>query len=57
MTRNERTVNVKISRIELCDILIALTAISEGGYSKKWDKLHDKLEKILDDWDHNHPVE
>lgn len=56
MTRNERTVNVKISRIELCDILIALTAISEGSYGKKWDKLHDKLEKILNDWDNEHPV-
>lgn len=50
------TVPVKISRVELCDLLIATTAIAqafkaEGGYSRKWEILHDKLKEQLDAFD------
>lgn len=58
---NQKTVTVKIKRIELCDLLIACTAVStavkeSGETGKKWDDLHDKLEAILQDFDEKHPV-
>ena len=49
---NGRTVTVKIKRIELCDLLLACTALSDATENtKKWDDLHEKLKKILDDFD------
>lgn len=53
---NLKTVTVKIKRIELCDLLLACSAISAsakdaGETGKKWDELHDKLKAILDDFD------
>lgn len=53
---NQKTVTVKIKRIELCDLLIACTACSSsvkerGETGKKWDDLHDKLKAILDEFD------
>lgn len=52
MTLNQRTYTVKISRIELCDLLLACTTISdETNAAKKWNDLHDKLMKQLDDQD------
>lgn len=49
---NSRTVTVKIKRIELCDLLLACTALSDATEStKKWNDLHEKLKKILDDFD------
>lgn len=58
---NQKTVTVKIKRIELCDLLIACAAVStavkeSGETGKKWDDLHDKLEAILQDFDEKHPV-
>lgn len=50
---NQRTVTVKISRIELCDLLLACTSAqyqaNDGG--EKWKRLHDKLKSQLDDFD------
>ena len=53
---NQRTVTVKIKRIELCDMLLACTAVSaslkkDGRSARKWDDLHDKLAAILDEFD------
>ena len=50
---NERTVNFKIKRIELCDLLIACTALDNATdeNTQKWAKLHDKLEEILNNFD------
>lgn len=49
---NQKTVTVKIKRIELCDLMLACTAISDGcKETKKWGELHDKLKQILDDFD------
>lgn len=53
MNYKSKTVPVKISRDEICDMLIATTAIAqafkaEGGYSRKWEILHDKLKEQLD---------
>ena len=56
MNYKSKTVPVKISRVELCDMLIATTAIAqafkaEGRYSRKWKILHDKLKEQLDAFD------
>ena len=53
---NQKTVIVKLKRIELCDLLIACTSVSEslerdGVSAKKWNDLHDKLRAILDEFD------
>lgn len=52
-TLNERTVNLEITRIDLCDLLLACTAldVATDENTQKWAKLHDKLKKILDDFD------
>ena len=54
---NQKTVTMKLKRRDVCDLLLACTAISqdakENGCSTptKWDSLHDKLEAILDEFD------
>ena len=50
---NERTVSVKIRRIDLCDLLLACTVLDckTDPDTKKWAKLHDKLAAILEDFD------
>ncbi len=55
---NQKTVTVKIKRIELCDLLIACTALDEetSADNHKWAKLHDKLKAILDDFDSRQEV-
>lgn len=46
---NERTVTVKIKRIDLCDLMLACTALDcdTDENTTKWAKLHDKLKDIL----------
>ena len=56
MAPNGMTVNLKLKRIEICDLLLACTAIAEETDSKKWTELHDKLAKILDDFDESHGI-
>lgn len=51
MNYNERTVTMKLKRIEVCDLLIALTAVADSSDAEKWDALHDKVEAILDKFD------
>ena len=56
---NQKTVTCKLRRIEVCDLMIACTAISSaekdaGQAGKKWDDLHDRLKQILDDFDKKH---
>ena len=49
---NQKTVTVKIKRIELCDLLLACTVISDSNpEAKKWEALHDKLKQILEEFD------
>lgn len=48
---NSRTVNLKLERREVCDLLIALTSCNEESSASKWGKLHDKVKKILDAFD------
>ena len=51
MTYNERTMTVKLSRIEVCDLLLACSAAEEGTDAKKWSALHDKLLNQLEAFD------
>lgn len=57
MTHNEKTVTLKLKRIEVCNLLIACTALSEGKNREHWKELHDKLEEILKEFDEKHPIE
>lgn len=46
---NQESVRVQITRGTLCDILIALTAVSQANPSAtKWTRIHDELREILD---------
>lgn len=50
---NEKTVIVKIKRADLCDLLLACTALNRAAdeNTKKWAELHGKLKEILDSFD------
>ena len=53
---NEMIVDMKLKRIEICNLLLSCTAAwstaREGGDSgKHWEDLHQKLQGILDDFD------
>lgn len=50
---NEKIVTLKITRIDLCDLMLACTAIDNAtdNDNVKWAKLHDKLKGILDEFD------
>ena len=59
MTYNQHTVSIKLTRIELCDLLIATTSTAfqlerEGKNASKWHAVHDKLEAQLEAWDKKH---
>ncbi len=56
MTPNSMTVNLKLKRIEICDLLLACTAIAEETDAKKWTDLHDKLAEILNNFDESHGI-
>ena len=51
--RNYTETTIKIKRIEICDLMLACLAAKEmandGG--KKWERLHDKLKKQLEELD------
>ena len=51
ISHNQKTVTLKLKRIDICDLLLACTLISAESDATKWDKLHDKLEQILIDFD------
>ena len=47
--RNHRTVNVKITRIELCKLILACDSIKFGAQG--WAELKEKLKQQLDAFD------
>lgn len=51
MTHNEKTVTLKLKRIDVCNLLLATTALSDGENREHWKVLHDKLKQILDEFD------
>lgn len=56
MTYNQRTVNVKLERIEICDLLIACTMLEQETDAKKWGALHDKLMATLEAFDEKNGI-
>ena len=48
MPLNQRTITLKLTRIEVIDLMIACTAVSEVSDAEKWNKLHDKLKEYVD---------
>ena len=62
MMYNAKTVTVKMQRIELCDVLLALTLVDcearqADADNHKWSDLHDKLQSVLDAFDEAHKEE
>lgn len=62
MTYNQKIVTAKLSRIEICDLLIATTSIAmhlekQGHTATKWKSLHDKLRNILTEFDKKNGME
>lgn len=55
--RNQKTVTVKITRHELCDLCLACTVLAQDENREKWAALHDKLREILKEFDEHNPVE
>ena len=53
---NEKTVNVKMTRGELCRLLIALTCIAQDTKQQTWNELHDKLISQLEAFDEAHGI-
>lgn len=51
MTYNQRTMNVKLERIDVCDLLIACTMLEQETDAKKWGALHNKLKAALEAFD------
>lgn len=49
LTLNERTVTLKLRRIEVCDLLLICAYYSQTA--DKWKILHDKLREQLDKFD------
>lgn len=47
MTLNQRTVTLKLTHIEVIDLMIACTAVSEASDAEKWTELHDKLAEYV----------
>ena len=51
--RNEMKLNLQLTRLECCDLLLACTAAkysaNDGG--EKWQRLHDKIETCIDEFD------
>lgn len=48
MPLNQRTITLKLTRIEVIDLMIACTAVSEASDAEKWNMLHDKLKEYVD---------
>ena len=48
---NQKIVTLKLKRIDVCDLLLATTALFNDVGAEKWNLLHDKLEQVLDDFD------
>lgn len=52
---NAKTVTLKIRRIDLCDLMMACTAVSTSldneNDKKRWDDLHGRLDAILKEFD------
>ena len=51
MTYNQKPMTVKLTRRDVCDLLLACTAIEIETDQQRWRDLHDKLTAQLDAFD------
>lgn len=51
MTYNQKEMTLKLTRIEVCDLLLACTAVAQETEAAKWSELHDKIMQMLDKFD------
>lgn len=43
---------IKLKRIEVCDLMLACTVLSDATEDeKKWEDLHEKLKEMIDRFD------
>ena len=49
---NQRTYTLKLKRIQICDLILAMTCLAAGNPdATKWQKLHDELVVQLNNQD------
>lgn len=51
MTYNQKTMTVKLTRRDVCDLLLACTALYTETDQQRWTDLHEKLMAQLDAFD------
>lgn len=54
---NQKTLQIRIKRRELVDLLLALNEMSATEPGNKWSELHDKLREQLDAFDRKEGIE
>lgn len=50
-TLNQKTITVKLSRGDVCELMIACAWAARDGDGEKWKKLHDILREQVDAFD------
>lgn len=50
-TPNERTVTLKLTRHEVCDLLLSIAASAHRSGASHWRALHDKIKQTLAEHD------
>lgn len=48
---NELEYTLNLKRIDICDLLLALTSVSNESNAKKWEELHDNIKEQLEKQD------
>ena len=51
MLRNHRMMTLKLTRMDVCNILIALTATKEANDGQRWGEVHEKVKLALMEFD------
>lgn len=53
---NEKIVTLKLKRIDVCNLIMAANALSEGKNRERWKLLREKLKEILSDFDKKNDI-
>lgn len=54
---NSKIVTLKLTRHEVCDLILACGCLTRESPAEKWPKLHDKLSEMLHEFDEKHFAE
>ena len=54
---NQKTMSVKLSRSNVCDLMIACAWAARDGDGEKWKKLHDILREQVEAFDERSVME